>query len=94
MRNRSTLTDRRFTRKRLAEGVADLLAVGPVVVSSRVLVEGTIRFADSLTVYDAAYLALAAARRIPICTFDTRLAKEARKVRIIVVVPGTDPRVA
>jgi predicted nucleic acid-binding protein len=87
------LTDNRFTRKHLANGVADLLALGPLVVSSRVLVEGAILFADNLMVYDAAYLVLAAARRIPICTLDTRLAKEARKARFTALVPGVDPLV-
>lgn len=73
--------------------VADLLALGPLVVSSRVLVEGAIRYAENLTVYDAAYLVLAAARRIPIYTLDTRLAREARKTGVTVLVPGTDPLV-
>jgi predicted nucleic acid-binding protein len=88
------LTDKRFTRQHLADGVADLLALGPLIVSSRVLVEGAIQFAENLTVYDAAYVMLSAARRIPICTLDTRLAKEARKARITVLVPGTDSLLA
>lgn len=88
------LADRRFTRRHLADGVGDLLALGLLVVSSRVLVEGAIRYAENLTVYDAAYLVLATARRIPICTCDTRLAKEARRAGITVLVPGTDPLVA
>ncbi len=87
------LKDKRFTRRHLADGVADLLALGPLVVSSRVLVEGAIRYAENLTVYDAAYLVLAAARRIPIYTLDTRLAREARKTGVTVLVPGTDPLV-
>ncbi len=87
------LTDKRFARRHLADGVADLLALGPLVVSSAVLVEGTIQFAENLTVYDAVYLVLAAARRIPICTLDTGLAAEARRARVAVLVPGTDPLV-
>jgi predicted nucleic acid-binding protein len=87
------LMDKRFTRRHLDDGVADLLALGPLVVSSRVLVGGAMRFAENLSVYDAAYLVLAAARRIPICTLDSRLAKEARKARVTVLVPGTDPLV-
>jgi predicted nucleic acid-binding protein len=88
------LTDKRFTRRHLADAVADLLALGLLIVSSRVLVEGAIRFADNLTVYDAAYLVLAAARRVPLCTLDNRLAKEGRKAGISVLVPGKDPLVA
>ncbi len=56
------LMDKRFTRRHLLEGVADLLALGPLIVSSRVLVQRAIRFADGLTIYDAVYLELAAAR--------------------------------
>ncbi len=85
------LTDKRFTHRHLAEGVADLLALGPLVVSSGVLIEGTVQFAENLTVYDALYLVLAAARRIPICTLDTGLAEEGRKAGVTVLVPGTDP---
>ncbi|MFN2388851.1 MAG: type II toxin-antitoxin system VapC family toxin [Actinomycetota bacterium] len=88
------LTDRRFTRQHLADGVADLLGLGLLIVSSRALVEGAIRFADNLTVYDAAHLVLAAARHNPICTLDTRLAKEARRAGVTVLVPGTDPLIA
>jgi predicted nucleic acid-binding protein len=93
LRKRSFI-DKRFTRQHLADGVADLLALGPLVVSSRVLVERAIQFADNLTVYDAAYLVLAAVRRIPICTLDAGVAAEARKARVTVLVPGTDPLVA
>lgn len=87
------LTDERFTRRHLAAGVADLLALGPLVVSSGILVERTLKFAENLTVYDAVYLVLAAARRIPLCTLDAGLATEARKARIAVLVPGKDPLV-
>ena len=62
-------------------------------MSSSFLVERTIPFAENLTMYDAVYLVLAAARRIPICTFDTGLAAEARKARVTVLVPGKDPLV-
>ena len=85
------LTDKRFTRRHLADGVADLLALSPLVVSSSVLVERAIQFAENLTVYDAVYLVLAADRGIPICTFDTGLAAEARRARVAVLLPGTDP---
>lgn len=87
------LSDERFTRRHLAQGVADLLALGPVVVSSRVLVEPAIQFTENLTVYDAAYLALAAARRIPVCTLDTGMAEEARRIGVAMLVPGIDPLV-
>ncbi|MGH2806860.1 MAG: type II toxin-antitoxin system VapC family toxin [Actinomycetota bacterium] len=87
------LADKRFTRRHLADAVADLLALGPVVVSSSVLVERAIRLAENLTVYDAVYLVLAKARRIPICTLDTGLAGAARKARVTVLVPGRDPLV-
>jgi predicted nucleic acid-binding protein len=85
------LTDKRFTRRHLVDGVADLLALDPVVVGSGVLVERTIEFAKNLTVYDAVYLVLAAARRIPLCTLDAGLAAEARRERVPVLVPGMDP---
>ena len=88
---RRLLTDKRFTRRHLADGVADLLALGPLVVSSRVLVEQALHFAENLTVYDAVYLVLATARRIPICTLDAGLAVEARRWGVAVLVPGTDP---
>ncbi len=87
------LTDGRFTRQHLAEGVADLLALGLIVVSGRVLVEQAVRFAENLTVYDAVYLVLAAARRLPVCTLDSGLAAEARRSGISVLVPGKDPLV-
>jgi predicted nucleic acid-binding protein len=85
------LADKRFTRRHLADGVADLLALGPLVVGSSVLVEPAIRFAENLTVYDAVYVVLAAARGIPICTLDAGLTAEARKGGVAVLVPGTDP---
>lgn len=85
------LADKRFTRRHLLAGVADLLALGPFVVSSGVLLEGTLQFADNLTVYDAVYLVLAAARRIPLCTLDTGLVAEARRTGVGVLVPGKDP---
>lgn len=85
------LTDKRFTRRHLTDSVADLLALGPIVVSSRVLVEHAIRFADDLTIYDAAYLVLAIARRLPICTLDPGLAAEAERSGVVVLVPGRDP---
>lgn len=88
------LADKRFTRRHLAQGAADLLALGPLVVGSRVLVEGAIEFAENLTVYHAVYLALAAARRIPLCTFDSGLAAQARKAGVTVVVPGINPLIA
>ena len=90
---RRFLTDKRFTRRHLTDGVADLLALRPLVVSSSVLVERTIQFAENLTVYDAVYLVLASARRIPRCTFDTGLAAEAQRARVTVLVPGKDPLV-
>ncbi|MGH2819360.1 MAG: type II toxin-antitoxin system VapC family toxin [Actinomycetota bacterium] len=85
------LTDERFTRRHLADGVDDLLALSPLVVSSRVLVQRAVPFAENLTVYDAVYLALAIARRIPLCTLDNGLASEARKAAIPALVPGIDP---
>lgn len=85
------LTEKRFTHRHLVDGVADLLALGPVVVSSAVLVERTMQFADNLTVYDAVYLVLAASRRIPLCTLDVGLGAEARRAGVTVLVPGTDP---
>ena len=87
---RRFLTDKRFTRRHLSDGVADVLALGPLIVSSRVLVQRAIRFADNLTVYDAVYLELAAARRLPICTLDAGLAAEARRAGLFVLVPGVD----
>jgi predicted nucleic acid-binding protein len=84
------LMEESFTRRHLAEAVRDLLDLGVVVVSSRVLVERAIELAQRLTVYDAAYVALAAARRIPLCTLDTGLTAEARKAGVTVLVPGTD----
>jgi hypothetical protein len=87
------LTDKRFTRRHLADGVIDLLALSPLVVSSVVLVERAIQFAENLTAYDAVYLVLAADRRIPICTLDIGLAAEARRAGVAVLVPGTDPLV-
>ena len=85
------LTDKRFSRRHLVDGVSDLLALDPVVVGSGVLVERSLQFAENLTVYDAVYLVLAAARRIPLCTLDAGLAAEARKARVPVLVPGIDP---
>jgi predicted nucleic acid-binding protein len=82
------LVDERFTQRHLADGVADLLALGPILVSSQVLVEDTLAFAENLTTYDAAYLVLAAARGVPLCTFDGGLAAAARKAGIIALVPG------
>jgi len=88
------LTDERFSPKHLAEGVADLLVLGLIVVSSRVLVEQAVRFAENLTAYDAVYLVLAAARRLPVCTLDSDLAAEAKRSGIAVLVPGKDPLVS
>ena len=85
------LSDKRFTRRHLVDGVSDLLALDPVVVGSGVLVERSLQFAENLTVYDTVYLVLAAARRIPLCTLDAGLAAEARKARVPVLVPGIDP---
>ncbi len=82
------LTDKRFTRRHLADGVTDLVALGPLVVSSRALVGAAIEFAENLTVYDAVYLVLASARGIPICTLDTGMAAQARKAGIAVQEPG------
>jgi predicted nucleic acid-binding protein len=59
-------------------------------VSSRVLVQGAIRFADNPTVYDAVYLALAAGKSLPICTLDAGLAAAARRAGLSVLVPGID----
>jgi predicted nucleic acid-binding protein len=87
------LTEKRFTRQHLADGVADLLALGPLVVSGRVLVKRALQFVENLTVYDAVYLALAASRKIPICTLDVALATESRRVGVTALVPGTDPLV-
>jgi predicted nucleic acid-binding protein len=87
------VADRRFTREHLTDGVADLLALGPLVVSSSVLVERALDFADNLTVYDAVYVTLAASQRIPICTLDIALATQARGVGVTALVPGTDPLV-
>lgn len=39
---RRFLTDKRFTRRHLSDGVADLLALGPLIVSSRVLVSNVL----------------------------------------------------
>lgn len=85
------LTDKRFTRRHLADAITDLLAIGPFIVSSGVLVERAIGFAENLTVYDAVYLVLASARRIPICTSDAGSAAEARRAGVTVLVPGKDP---
>jgi predicted nucleic acid-binding protein len=85
------LTDKRFTRQHLADAVADLIALGPLVVSGRVLVERALQFADNLSVYDAVYLTLAASRTIPICTLDIALASQARAVGVTALVPRTDP---
>jgi predicted nucleic acid-binding protein len=85
------LTDKRFTRRHLTDSVDDLLALRPIVVSSSVLVEHAIRFADNLTAHDAAYLVLAIARRLPICTLDSGLAAEAERSGVVVLVPGRDP---
>jgi predicted nucleic acid-binding protein len=82
------LVDERFTQRHLAEGVADFLALGPIVVSSAVLVQGAIEFAANLTVYDAVYLALATARRLPMCTLDSGLAKEAERSGVAVLKVG------
>jgi len=85
------LSDKRFTRKHLAAAVSDLLELGPVVVSSAVLVEGAVEFADNLTFYDASYVVLAAARRLPLCTLDRGLAKIAAGAGLTVLIPGRDP---
>ncbi|CAN5717120.1 hypothetical protein BH18ACT15_BH18ACT15_04110 [soil metagenome] len=87
------LSDERFTRRHLADAVADLLALGLLVVTSRVLVGPALRYAENLTVYDAVHLVLAAARRIPICTLDTGLVGQARRSRVNALVPGVDPLV-
>ena len=84
------LTDGRFTHRHLADAVADLLALGLVIVSSSALVERTVQFATNLTAYDAVYLVLAESRRIPLCTLDAGLAAEARNAGVSVLVPGTD----
>ena len=88
------LTDEGFTRQHLAESVADLLSLGPIVVGSRVLVEQAVQFAENLTVYDAVYVVLATARRLPICTLDSGLAAEGRRADVAVLVPGRDPLLA
>ena len=62
-------------------------------MSSRVLVQRASRFADNLTMYDAVYLELAVARRLPICTLDAGLAAEARRAGLSPLVPGVDPLV-
>jgi len=90
---RRFLTDKRFTRRHLSDGVAEFLALGPLIVSSRVLVQRASRFADNLTMYDAVYLELAVARRLPICTLDAGLAAEARRAGLSPLVPGVDPLV-
>lgn len=90
MRKRS-LSDERFTRRHLAAAVADLLSLGPIVVSSQVLVEGALGFAENLTIYDAVYLVLATARGIPLCTCDGGLAAIAKGAGVPVLVPGRDP---
>lgn len=84
------LTDRRFTRRHLADAVDDLLRLGPIVVGSRVLVGQALFFAENLTVYDATYVVLALARGLPLCTFDRGLAEAARTAGLAVLVPG-DP---
>lgn len=89
LRKRS-LVDKRFTRRHLVGGVTDLLSLGPVVVSSHVLVQGALEFAKNLTIYDAVYVVLAAARGIPLCTFDGGLAAVAKKAGVTVLVPGKD----
>ena len=84
------LVDKRFTRRHLAGGIADLLELGPIVVSSHVLVEDALAFAEQLTIHDAVYVVLAAARRIPLCTFDSGLAATARRTGVTALVPSRD----
>ena len=83
------LVDEGFTQEYLGRSIQDLLALGPVVVSSIALIGATVEFANRLTAYDAAYVALAAARGLPLCTLDGALGQAARDSGASVVIPGT-----
>ena len=83
------LADPAFTLEDLRTGLEDLLALGPVTVSTATLVHRITEYADRLTPYDAAYLVLAQARMLPICTFDGGLAATSRSAGITVLQPGT-----
>ena len=83
------LADPTFTLEDLRTGADDLLALGPITVSTAALVRRTIDHTDRLTPYDAAYLVLAQARTLPICTFDGGLAATAPWAGATVLQPGT-----
>ena len=56
----------------------------------QILVQETTAFADNLTVYDAAYVALAKLVGMTLCTQDGGLAKVARAERLSVLMPDVD----
>ncbi len=59
------------------EEFSDSVQIDPLVVRASVMIE-TARRTD-LTVYDAAYLELAARRRLPLATLDSKLREAARQ---------------
>jgi len=62
---------------------ADTLQIDPVIVRSSVLIETARR--THLTVYDAAYVELAARRGLPLATLDEKLAEAARRDKVTLI---------
>jgi predicted nucleic acid-binding protein len=62
---------------------SEALQSDPVVVRSSVLIEEARR--TNLTVYDAAYLELAARRNLPLATLDLKLAQAARRAGVLLI---------
>ncbi len=59
------------------EEFSDSVQIDPLVVRATVMIETARR--TNLTVYDAAYLELAARRRLPLATLDEKLREAARR---------------
>jgi predicted nucleic acid-binding protein len=72
--------------KTLAEDLDDFshtVQIDPATVRSSVLIETARR--TNLTVYDAAYVELAARRRLPLATLDDKLAEAARRAGVALI---------
>ncbi|MGH8935821.1 MAG: type II toxin-antitoxin system VapC family toxin [Acidimicrobiia bacterium] len=84
------LSDQRFTRGHLDEAVEDMSLLQPVLIGAASLVMHALRYAHRLTMYDAAYVAVADLRRLPLCTLDEDLAATARAEGVEVLIPASE----
>lgn len=84
------LRERGYTRDDFGAALADVLRLDPVFVSSAVLAPRLVAHLDTMTAYDAAYVVLARARQLPLCTLDVGQAAGAREVGVTVLEPGTE----